>query len=392
MTKKKPKNEIVTADRPDNNDGRSYEQLLTTVVLLLEEGRRVSARSVQAIMTATYWQVGRYIVEYEQGGRDRAKYGGRLIENLSAELTKRFGRGFGLVNLNQMRKFYQLWAAAAAVLVGPDRRAIGVASKNASNSSDASEELKIAQQMGRFPLSWSHYVRLMSVKSPDARHFYEMEALKGSWSVRQLDRQISTLFFERQALSKNKASLTNKEQKDLAAHSVMAEEEIKDPFVLEFLGLKDEYSESALEEALIAHLEEFLLEMGRDFAFVARQKRLRIGDEWYRIDLLFFHRGLRCLVVIDLKLGKFTHADAGQMNLYLNYAREHWMHAHENPPVGLILCAEGNEAVAHYALGNLGNKVLSREYKLTLPDEKWLVDELRKTQHLLKARSATLSD
>ena len=138
-----------------------------------------------------------------------------------------------------------------------------------------------------------------------------------------------------------------------------------------------------MEEALIRHLEQFLLELGNEFAFIARQKRLRVGDEWYRIDLLFFHRRLRCLIIIDLKIGKFTHVDAGQMNLYLNYAREHWTHKDENPPVGLILCAKGDEAVAHYALGNLHNKVLAREYRLALPEEKRLVEEMEKTRRAL---------
>ena len=156
--------------------------------------------------------------------------------------------------------------------------------------------------------------------------------------------------------------------------------------VLEFLGLKDEYSESALEDALIHRLEHFLLELGNDFSFIARQKRLRVGDEWYRVDLLFFHRRLRCLVIIDLKIGKFAHADAGQMNLYLNYAGEHWTLPGENPPIGLILSSEKNEAVAHYALGNLRNKVLSSEYKLALPDEKRLADEIAKTRKSLVQR------
>lgn len=164
------------------------------------------------------------------------------------------------------------------------------------------------------------------------------------------------------------------------------EEEIKDPLVLEFLGLKDEYSETTLEEALIRHLEQFLLELGNDFTFVARQKRLRVGDVWYRLDLLFYHRRLRCLIIIDLKIGKFTHADAGQMNLYLNYAREHWTHADENPPIGLILCAQGDQAVAHYALGNLRNKVLAAEYRTILPDERELVEELKRSRLALDSR------
>ena len=165
--------------------------------------------------------------------------------------------------------------------------------------------------------------------------------------------------------------------------SVPPEEEIKDPFVLEFLDLKDEYSESDLEEALIRHLESFLLELGGDFCFIARQRRLRIGDEWYRVDLLFFHRRLRCLVVIDLKIGKFTHADAGQMHLCLNYAREHWVRREENPPVGLILCAQKNEAVARYALEGLPNKVMASEYRTTLPDEELLASEIERTRTML---------
>ncbi len=168
--------------------------------------------------------------------------------------------------------------------------------------------------------------------------------------------------------------------------AVTPEEEIKDPFVLEFLNLKDEYSENDLEEALIQHLEKFLLELGGDFAFIGRQRRLRIGDQWFRVDLVFFHRILRCLVIIDLKVGKFTHADAGQMHLYLNYARENWMHKDENPPVGLILCAEKDAAVARYALEGLPNKVLAAEYRMALPDEKVLVAELEHTRKMLEAR------
>ena len=168
--------------------------------------------------------------------------------------------------------------------------------------------------------------------------------------------------------------------------AITPEEEIKDPYVLEFLGLKDEYSESEIEEALILHLERFLLELGGDFAFIGRQRRLRIGDEWYRIDLLFFHRKLRCLVVIDLKRGRFTHADAGQMHMYLNYAREHWTHEGENPPVGLILCSQKDEAIARYALDGLPNKILATEYRTVLPDEQLIADEIEKTRQQLEAR------
>ena len=180
--------------------------------------------------------------------------------------------------------------------------------------------------------------------------------------------------------------MLNKGGKALPEDCVRPEEEIKDPVVLEFLGLKDEYSETDLEEALILHLESFLLELGGDFCFIGRQKRLRIGNEWYRVDLVFFHRRLRCLVIIDLKIGRFTHADAGQMHLYLNYAREHWIHEGENPPVGLILCAQKDESVARYALEGLPNKVMASEYRTALPDEKELAAEIERTQALLQDR------
>ena len=174
-----------------------------------------------------------------------------------------------------------------------------------------------------FPLSWSHYVRLLSVEQPEARKFYETESLRGGWSVRQLDRQVSTLFYERTALAKNKARLLTAGAKARPEDAVSIEEEIKSPYVLEFLNLRDDYAESDLEDALVRHLEAFLLELGNDFTFVARQKKIRVGKQWYRIDLLLFHRRLRCLFIFDLKLGRFTHADAGQMNLYVNYAAEH---------------------------------------------------------------------
>ena len=240
-----------------------------------------------------------------------------------------------------------------------------------------------------FPLPWSHYVRLLAVESREGREFYEVEALRGGWTVRQLDRQIASQFYERTLLSRSKAAMLKKGGVTRPEDAVAPEEEIKDPVILEFLGLKDEYSESDLEEALIGKLETFLLELGGDFAFVGRQRRLRVGDEWYRIDLLFFHRRLRCLVVIDLKLGKFTHADAGQMHLYLNYAREHWMLLDENPPVGLILCAQKDAAVAHYALEGLPNKVLAAEYRTRLPDEKLLAEEIRKTRLALERTPKT---
>ena len=228
-------------------------------------------------------------------------------------------------------------------------------------------------------------MRLLSVHNTQAREFYEAEALRGGWSVRQLERQINSQFYERTALSRDKAAMLARGSEAQPGDQVFPEQAIKDPYVLEFLDLKDEYSESDLEEALISRLGTFLLELGGDFCFIGRQRRLRVGNEWYRVDLLFFHRRLRSLVIIDLKLGKFTHADAGQMHLYLNYAREHWTHDGENPPVGLILCSQKDEAVARYALEGLPNKVMAAEYRTTLPDEQRLEAEVARARQALRA-------
>jgi len=366
----------VTSKKPVVLDS-VYSTFVNQLVGLLEQARRNSARSVNAIMTSTYWEVGRRIVEQEQRGKKRAQYGKALLRHLADDLTSRFGRGFSERNLLAMREFYLSWSipqTVSAELMEPV-----VASNPQTPSADSGSTVRPSL----FPLPWSHYVRLLSVNDRQARSFYEREALRGGWSVRQLDRQIATQFFERTQMSRNKGAILRRGHAAEPSDRLTPEQEIKDPLVLEFLGLKDEYSENALEEALILRLEQFLLELGSDFTFIARQRRLRVGGEWYRIDLLFFHRRLRCLVVIDLKIGKFTHADAGQMNLYLNYAREHWTLPDENPPLGLILCSEKNEAVAHYALGNLHNKVLSSQYKLALPDEKDLAEEIARTRKAL---------
>ena len=368
----------LTAMRPVKSvSAANYDGLVADLSRLLEDARRVSARAVNTVMTAIYWEFGRRIVELEQGGEKRAGYGEEVVVRLAADLTAKFGRGFGAVNLSQMKRFFLLWPNQA-ILQTPSEKSSGKISQTLSEKSPAQP---------RFPLPWSHYVRLMTVKEEAARRFYETEALRGGWSVRQLDRQIAAVFYERTALSRDKAAMLVKGAKPRPGDRVGAEEEVKDPLVLEFLNLKDEYSESELEEALLLHLEKFLLELGGDFAFVGRQRRLRIGDQWYRVDLLFFHRKLKALVVIDLKVGKLTHADAGQMHLYLNFARRHWTREGENPPVGLILCSERDDALARYALEGLPNKVLAREYKLALPAEKALAEELEKTRLMIERKT-----
>lgn len=382
---------------PDQAD---YAAVHADIVALLEAARRAAARSVNAVMTATYWAVGQRIVTFEQGGQERAAYGEALIERLSADLSARFGRGFSKQNLWQMRAFHLAWPAQQISQKLPAKSPASPILQTLSGESVVPENLQIASGQSpdmstlaqAFPLPWSAYVRLLSVKNPQARTFYETEALRGGWTISQLNRQIGSQFYERTALSSNKAAMLQKGEATEPGDALTPEQAIKDPFVLEFLNLKDEYSESDLEDALIQHLADFLLELGDDFSFVGRQRRLRIDDSWFRVDLLFFHRQLKCLVVIDLKVGKFSYADAGQMHLYLNYAREHWMKPGENPPVGLILCAEKGAAEAHYALEGLSNKVLAAEYQMVLPDEKLLADELDKTRRELDARRLGSAD
>ena len=347
-----------------------YSGLVKDLSGLLESARRASARAVNTVMTVTYWEIGRRIVEFEQGGEKRAQYGAELLERLSADLTRRFGRGFSRPNLQRFRDFYR---ASRSRRFARHRRAFRPR-RNRPDSFDAVERIfrrraalgpregRDPRPRWRLPPAVVALRRLLSARNVDGR----AQLLRGRGPARRLvgaparppDR-LAVLRAHR-PLAGTRPPCSPRAREPKPGDAVTPEEEIKDPLVLEFLGLKDEYSETDLEEALIHHLESFLLELGGDFAFVGRQRRLRIGDEWYRVDLLFFHRRLRCLVVIDLKLGKFTHADAGQMHLYLNYAREHWTQPGENPPVGLILCAEKDDAVARYALEGLPNKVLAR--------------------------------
>jgi predicted nuclease of restriction endonuclease-like (RecB) superfamily len=374
-----------------------YTGLVGGIAEVLEIARRTSARAVNAVMTATYWEVGRRIVEFEQGGKKRAEYGEEILVRLSTDLTSRFGKGFSRFNLGRFRQFYLTFSAIDI------RATLSLESSNPSKRATLSHEsgkpenlqltherssLPDLRELARaFPLPWSSYVELTrSSRSPEALAFYHTEALRGGWTVRQLKRQIDTQFYERTALSRDKVAMLKKGAKSQPADKITADEEIKDPLVLEFLGLKDEYSESDLEEALILHLEHFLLELGNDFAFVGRQRRLRIDDEWFRVDLLFYHRRLHCLVIIDLKLGKFSHADAGQMHLYLNYAAEHWTQPGENPPVGMILCSAKGNSLVRYSTENLPNKILVRDYLTALPDERTLAAEIAAARKKLEAR------
>ena len=306
-----------------------------------------------------------------------------LLEQLAKDLTKQFGRGFGNMQSLENARILPCLARGADSFDTVERICqVPFTSTNISPLSSSISTLSAS-----FPLPWSAYVRLLSVKRPEARSFYETEALRSGG--------LSANWIARSAANSTNASRSHRTKPPCwrrprppePGDTMTPEEAIKDPFVLEFLDLKDEYSESDLEEALIHHLTDFLLELGDDFAFLGRQRRLRIDDTWFRIDLVFFHRRLRGLVIVDLKVGKFSYADAGQMHLYLNYAREHWMKPGENPPVGLILCAEKGAAEAHYALDNLPNKVLAAEYQTVLPDEKLIAEELERSRRELEQRA-----
>jgi predicted nuclease of restriction endonuclease-like (RecB) superfamily len=389
----------------------SYPGLVGGIGSLLDASRHTAARAVNSLMTATYWEIGRRIVEFEQGGKRRAGYGEELLKRLAVDLTEQFGRGFSAPSLHKFKQFYLVYPTSKilstlSIKSGPakgptpsgqssPRTILSTASIELevlpirqTLSDKSASAVSLADLARAFPLPWSHYVLLLAARSPEARDFYHTEALRGGWSVRQLARQIDSLFYERAALSKNKPALLAKGAKVRPGDALTADEAIRSPLVLEFLDLRDEYSENDLEDALIRHLETFLIELGGDFTFVSRQRRLRIDDEWYRVDLLLFHRRLRSLVVVDLKLGKFTHADAGQMHLYLSYAQEHWTHANENPPVGLILCSSAGQNMVRYTLDTLPTKVMARAYRLALPDESRLVRELAKARKKIEARPA----
>ena len=354
-----------------------YSTLVTDLASLIDQGRRTAVRYVNTALVTTYWLIGRRIVEYEQKGKERAEYGKVLLERLSKDLSPRFGKGFSLRNVRNMRSFYLLF---------PIRQTLSAeSSKLAKRQTPSAELLEKSQTLfsqseishtlcAEFPLSWSHYCLLMRLDDDYQREFYESECIRGNWSVRQLDRQIQSMLYERTALSKKKTAVIAK------AHerpiTLKPEDEIKDPYILEFLGLKDEYSESQLEEALIRHIEHFLLELGIGFTFIARQKRITLEGSHYRLDLLLYHRILRCLVAIDLKIGEFTHADAGQMNLYVNYLKDKEKLPDENDPVGLILCTDKKKTVVEYALGGMNNRIFASKYKLQLPNPKVLKAEI----------------
>jgi predicted nuclease of restriction endonuclease-like (RecB) superfamily len=365
---------------------------LTRIQAILTQARHGAMQAVNAAMLAAYWHVGREIVEEEQRGQERAGYGERLIELLSEQLTTDFGRGFSVANLSLIRQFYLTYRdRSPGILYTVSRESnspellAGAAEPPASTTEIAKTILPALTERSFQPgLSWSHYRVLMRVSRPEARSFYEVECSKARWSVRELERQIASLLYERLALSRDKEGLLALAEE---GHEVQKPEDlVKDPYVLEFTGLPEaaRWQESDLETALIERLQQFLLELGRDLFFVARQKRITIDGDHFYIDLVFYHRTLRCFLLVDLKVGKLTQQDIGQMLLYTGYYEAEEMHADESPPVGLILCTDKNDAVVRYTLSQSVRQVFASRYQLHLPTEEELVRELRREREILE--------
>ncbi|NUM36672.1 MAG: DUF1016 domain-containing protein [Candidatus Brocadiae bacterium] len=327
------------------------EVLYEKVCSILHEARSNVVRHVNFEMVKAYWLIGQAIVEHEQKGQERAEYGEQVIKLLSERLTAQFKKGFSKNNLWYMRQFYLVYAEKLHALRGE--------------------------------LSWTHYRLLLKVDKIEARNFYEQEAIEQNWSTRELERQISTLFYERLILSKEKRKMIAQARNK--AEKYTPDDLIKDPCMLEFLGLKESstLSESKLESLLLSHLQEFMLELGKGFCFVKRQQRITIDGDHFYIDLVFYNRLLRCFVLIDLKVNKLTHQDIGQMQLYVNYYTRKMTEEWENPPIGILLCADKNDAVVRYTLPEGQQQIFASKYQLYLPSEKELAEELRRERSLL---------
>jgi len=319
---------------------------------VIRQARFHVRQSVNQAMVASYWEIGRLLVEHEQQGQARAAYGMRQLTELSNHLTASFGKGFDVSNLRNMRRFYQAF---------PIRETLST------------------------ELSWSHYNTLARVENPVARQWYVTEAARQNWSVRALDRQISVLYYERLLASKEKTAVESEAREKTAALADTAKDFLRDPYVLDFLNLANRYSEGDLEQAIMDNLQNFLLELGRGFAFVARQQRVSFSDEDFYLDLVFYNFKLKCFLLVDLKLGKLTHQDMGQMDTYVRLYDEQIKGADDNPTIGLVLCSEKSEAVVRYSVLAEQQQLFAAKYLPYLPSEAELKLELeRERQHAMQ--------
>ncbi|MEW6653672.1 MAG: PDDEXK nuclease domain-containing protein [Bacteroidota bacterium] len=323
---------------------KSYSSLIEDIGELLKTGRKQFYSSANTILVYTYWQIGKRIVEFEQGGKKKSVYGSKLLDVLSRDLKSMYGKGFSRTNLIFFRLLYL----------------------NYQKSQTLSDQL-----------SWSHYVELLGIEDDLARGFYEKQTLIEKWSVRELRRQINTALFQRLALSKDKKGVLELSKK---GKEIKSEEDlVKDPHILEFLKIPQsyKYSEKELEQKTIDNLQLFLLELGKGFSFVARQFRITLDNTHYYVDLVFYNIALKCFVLIDLKTGKSSHLDVGQMNLYLNYFRKEEQFSGDSKPVGIILATEKDNVLVEYALGGISNKLFVSKYQVYLPDKNLLEEKIK---------------
>lgn len=330
--------------KPESLPTTGENNLYESVREILQEARQNIARTVNSTLVKAYWQVGRHIVEYEQDGAERAKYGNAVIKNLAARLTSEFGSGFTVTNLVYMRQFY-------------------VCFPNYHTLCDK--------------LSWSHCRTLLKVQNDDIRLWYLEECVNENWSVRQLDRQINTLFYERMIASRDKETV-RAEIKQSSTETLSPHEIIRDPYVLDFLGIPqgEHFLESDLEQLLINKLQHFLLELGKGYSFVARQKRISFDNKHFYIDLVFYNYLARCFVLIDLKTDELTHQDIGQMQMYVNYYTREMMNPGDNPPIGILLCADKNDAIVRYTLPEGDNQIYAAKYTTYLPTKEEIIKML----------------
>ena len=326
----------------------SYITLLSDIGFTIESARLNAVKAINTELVKANWEIGRHIIEFEQLGQERAEYGSDLLARLSKDLGQQYGKGFGRRNILDMRRFYlayQKWQTVSA------------------------------------KLSWSHYISLISITDDVERNFYEKQAINQNISVRELDRQINSALFERLALSKDKKGVLLLSEKGNII--TQPHEAIKDPYVLDFLKIPQSHrmNEKHLEQKIIDNLQEFLLELGKGFAFVARQFRISLRNKHYYVDLVFYHRILKCFVLIDLKTKKVNHGDIGQMNLYLNYFKAEENVEGDGEPIGIILSAEKDEVMVEYAMGGISNKIFVSKYQLYLPDKKQLQKKIKAIIH-----------
>ncbi|MBX3399513.1 MAG: DUF1016 family protein [Gemmataceae bacterium] len=380
---------------------------------VLEAARAGAYRAVNTAMVQSYWHVGRLIVEHEQKGKKRAEYGMEVIRELSQRLTAEFGKGFTLRNIEMMRQFYLSFPIAHALRaeLPPENKAktqildaprpksdlgalvpIRHAVRDESGpglTSTGTDQRSFSSPGLRPELSWTHYRFLLTVENAEAREWYMHEAADEHWSTRQLERQISTQYYERLLASRKKAPVRKEAAGKLA--KMGPEHFIRDPYVLEFLDLKDypALRESNVEQAIIDNLQAFLLELGKGFCFVARQKRIRFEDEDFYIDLVFYNYLLKCFVLIDLKVGKLTHQDIGQMDSYVRVFDAQMRPEGDNPSIGLILCSTKNEAMAKYSVLSEGKQIFASKYVQVLPTEEALRLELERERRRIEARGLT---